>query len=68
MQSVIADLHGNMDAARQYMNVWAIEQDAAMDGRDVSHLVVDAFLEHANLDIGIVDYRHLVAYFGGAIK
>jgi superfamily II DNA or RNA helicase len=57
-----------MDAARQYMNLWAIERDAAMDGEDVSCLVAGAFLEHANLDIGIADYRHLVAYFGGAIK
>jgi len=30
--------------------------------------VATAFLEYANLDLGIVDYRHLAAYFGGAIK
>jgi hypothetical protein len=39
-----------------------------MDGEDVSRLVATTFLEHANLDLGIADYRHLVAYFGGAIK
>jgi hypothetical protein len=39
-----------------------------MDGEDVSRLVATAFFEHANLDLGIADYRHLVAYFGGAIK
>jgi hypothetical protein len=68
MQSFVAGLCGNMDVARQYMNLWAIEQDAAMDGEDVSRLVAGAFLEHANLDIGITDYHHLAAYFGGAIK
>ncbi len=26
------------------------------------------FLEHANLNLGIADYRHLAAYFGDAIK
>jgi hypothetical protein len=39
-----------------------------MDGEDVSRLVATAFMEHANLDLGIADYRHLVAFFGGAIK
>jgi hypothetical protein len=39
-----------------------------MDGEDVSHLVATAFLEYANLDLGSADYRHLVAFFGGAIK
>jgi hypothetical protein len=39
-----------------------------MDGEDVSRFVADAFLEHVNIDIGIADYRHLAAYFGGAIK
>ncbi|CAK9856543.1 unnamed protein product [Sphagnum jensenii] len=39
-----------------------------MEGAHVSRLVAAAFLEHANLDIGIADYRHLAAYFGGAIK
>ncbi len=68
VQSFIAGLRGNMDAARQYMNLWAIERDATMDGEDVSRLVAGAFLEHANIDIGIADYRHLAAYFGGAIK
>jgi len=50
------------------MNLWAIERDATMDGEDVSRLVAGAFLEHANIDIGIADYRHFAAYFGGAIK
>jgi hypothetical protein len=50
------------------MNLWAIQRDAAMDGEDVSRLVATAFLEHANLDLGIADYRHLAIYFGGAIK
>jgi hypothetical protein len=62
VQSFVAGLCGNMDAAQKYMNLWAIERDAAMDGEDVSRLVAGAFLEHANLDIGITDYRHLVAY------
>ncbi len=64
----LAGLRGNIDAALQYMNVWAIEQDAAMDGGDVSSLVGTAFLEHANLDLGIANYRHLATYFGNAIK
>jgi hypothetical protein len=68
VQSFVAGLRGNMDVAQQYMNLWAIERDAAMDGEDFSRLVAGAFLEHVNLDIGIVDYRHLAAYFGGAIK
>jgi hypothetical protein len=68
VQSFIASLRGNVDAARQYMDLWAIQQDAPMDGKDVSRLVAMAFLEHANLDLGIADYRHLAAYFGGAIK
>jgi hypothetical protein len=68
VQSFIAGLHGNVDAARQYMDLWAIQRDAAMDGEDVSRLVATAFLEHANLDLGIADYRHLATYFGGAIK
>jgi hypothetical protein len=50
------------------MNLWAIQQDAAMDGEDVSRLVATAFLEHVNLDLRIADYCHLAAYFGGAIK
>ncbi|CAK9205221.1 unnamed protein product [Sphagnum troendelagicum] len=68
VQSFIAGLRENNDAARQYMNLWAVQRDAAMDGEDVSRLVATAFLEHANLDLGFTDYRHLVAYFGGAIK
>jgi hypothetical protein len=68
VQSFITGLRGNIDAARQYMNLWAIQQDAAMDGEDVSRLVAMAFLERANLDLGIADYRHLAAYFRGAIK
>ncbi|CAM6005359.1 unnamed protein product [Sphagnum balticum] len=39
-----------------------------MDGGDVSSLVATAFREHANLDVGMADYRHLAAYFGGSIK
>jgi hypothetical protein len=50
------------------MNVWAIQRDAAMEGGHVSRLVAAGFLEHANLDLGIADYRHLAAYFGGTIK
>jgi hypothetical protein len=50
------------------MNLWAIQRDAAMDGEDVSRLVANAFLEYVNLDLGIADYRHIVAYFGNAIK
>ncbi|CAN5950579.1 unnamed protein product [Sphagnum jensenii] len=68
VQSFIAGLRGNKDAARQYMNLWAIQRDAAMDGEDVSRLVAMAFFEHTNLDLGMADYRHLAAYFGGAIK
>jgi hypothetical protein len=68
VQSFIAGLRRNIDADRQHMDLWAIQRDVAMDGEDVSHLVATAFLEHANLDLGIVDYRHMVTYFGGAIK
>ncbi len=68
MQSFIASLRENIDTAQQYMNVWAIERDAAMNGEDISSLVATAFLEHANLDRGITDYRHLASYFGDAIK
>jgi hypothetical protein len=39
-----------------------------MDGRDVSHLVAVAFLEYANLDLRIGDYRHLIVYLGDTIK
>ncbi len=39
-----------------------------MDGGHVSCLVAARFLEHAYLDLGIVDYRHIITYFGGAIK
>jgi hypothetical protein len=67
VQSFIVGLRGNIDAAQQYMNIWAIQQDAAMEGGHVSRLVATGFLEHANLDLGIADYRHLAA-FGGAIK
>ncbi|CAK9228751.1 unnamed protein product [Sphagnum troendelagicum] len=67
-RSFIVGLSGNVDAAQQHMNLWAIQRDAAMDGEDVSRLVATAFLEYANLDLGIADYRHLAAYFGGAIK
>ncbi len=68
VQSFIAGLRGNNDAAWQYMNLWAVQRDAAMDGENVSRLVATAFLEHVNLDLGLADYRHLAAYFGGAIK
>jgi hypothetical protein len=67
VQSFIAGLRGNIDAARQHMDLWAIQRDVAMDGEDVSRLVATAFLERANLDMGIADYRHLAAYFGSAI-
>ncbi len=50
------------------MNIWAIQRDVTMDGQDAFRLVAIAFLEYANLDIRIVDYRHVVAYFGSAIK
>jgi hypothetical protein len=50
------------------MNLWTFQRNAAMDGEDVSCLVAIAFLKYVNLDLGITDYRHLVAYFGGAIK
>ncbi len=39
-----------------------------MDGEDVFRLVAMVFLEHANLDLGIANYRHLAVYFSGAIK
>jgi hypothetical protein len=68
VQSFVVGLRGNTDAAQQYANVWAIERDAPMDGGDVSGLVATAFREHANLDLGMADYRHLAAYFGGSIK
>jgi hypothetical protein len=32
MQSFITGLHGNIDAAQQYMNIWAIQRNATMDG------------------------------------
>jgi len=50
------------------MNVWAIQQDVAMDGRHFSRLVAARSFEYANFDLGIVNYRHLVAYFGNTIK
>ncbi len=68
MQSFIVSLRGNIDATQQYMNIWAIQQYAAMDGQDVSRLVANAFLEYANLDLGITDYCHLAAYFGDTMK
>jgi hypothetical protein len=68
VQSFIVGLRENNNAAQQYMNLWAIQRDAPMDGENVSRLVATAFFEHANFDLGIVDYRHLVAYFGDAIK
>jgi hypothetical protein len=50
------------------MNIWVIQRDATMDGGNVSHLGATTFLEYANFDLRIANYRHLVAYFGGAIK
>jgi hypothetical protein len=50
------------------MNIRAIQRNAAMDGGDVSRVVATTFLEYANLDLKIAYYRHLAAYFGGAIK
>jgi hypothetical protein len=67
MQSFIVGLHGNIDVAQQYMDIWAIQRDVAMDGQDVSRFVATTFLKYANLDLGIANY-HLVAYFGDAIK
>ncbi len=64
----IVGLCGNIDGAQQYMNIWAIQQDAAMDGENVSCLVATTFFEYANLNLRIADYHHLAAYFGGAIK
>jgi hypothetical protein len=68
VQSFIAGLCAHVDVAREYMNIWAIRQDAAMDGRDIARLVAAGFLDYANLDLGIANYRHLVAYFGGTVK
>jgi hypothetical protein len=68
MKLFIADLSGNVDVAQQYTNLWALQRDVAMDGEDVSRLVAIAFLKYANIDIRIVDYRHLAAYFGDALK
>jgi len=50
------------------MNIWAIQQNTTMDGQDVSCLVAITFLEYANIDLGIVDYHHIAAYFGSTIK
>jgi len=50
------------------MNIWAIQQDVAIDGQDVFHLMATTFLKYANFDLGIVDYHHLDVYFGDAIK
>ncbi len=47
VQSFIVGLRGNFDTTQQYMNLWAIQWDAAMDGEDVSHLVATTFLEYA---------------------
>jgi len=68
MQSFIVGLLGNINVAQQYMNIWAIQQDVAMDGKNVSRLVATTLLEYANLDLGITKYRHVVVYFGGTIK
>jgi hypothetical protein len=50
------------------MNIWAIHRNATMGGQDVSCLAAITFLEYANLDLGIVNYHHLAAYFGDTIK
>ncbi len=68
VQSFIVGLHENIDVAQQYMYIWAIQRNVAMDGQDVSHLVPTTFLEYTNLNLGIADYRHLATYFGSAIK
>jgi hypothetical protein len=67
-QSFIVGLCGNINATQQYMNIWVIQQNAAMDGQNVSHLVATAILEYANLDLRITNYHHLVANFGDTIK
>jgi hypothetical protein len=61
-------LCGNIDAAQQYMNIWAIQRDVTMDVQNASRLVAIAFIECANLDLRIANYRHVVAYFHNAIK
>jgi hypothetical protein len=68
VQPFIAGLSGNVDVTQQYTNLWAIQRDATMDGEDVSRLVATAFLEYANLDLGITDYRHLAVYFSDVVK
>jgi hypothetical protein len=68
VKSFIVGLRGNIDAAQHYMNVWAIQQDAAMDGGDITRLVATAFLKSTNLDIRIADYHHPTAYFGNTIE
>jgi hypothetical protein len=68
MKLFIANLSGNVNVAQQYTKLWALQRDVAMDGEDVSRLVAIAFLKYANIDIRIVDYRHLAAYFGDALK
>jgi len=68
MQSFIVGLCGNINATQQYMNIWVIQRNAAMDGQNVSHLVATVILEYANLDLRITNYHHLVTNFGDTIK
>jgi len=68
MPSFIVGLHGNINVAQQYMNIWAIERDVTMDCQDVFYLVATAFLEYANINLGIINYHHLAIYFGDAMK
>jgi hypothetical protein len=68
VQLFIVGLRGNIDVVQQYMILLAIQQDVAMASENVSRLVAIAFLEYANLDLGITDYRHLITYFGDTIK
>jgi hypothetical protein len=68
VQSFIVGLSGNVDAIQQYTNLWAIRRDVVMDGENVFRLAAITFLEYANLDLRIANYRHLIAYFGGTIK
>jgi hypothetical protein len=42
--------------------------NVVLDGQDVFHLLAIASFEYANLDLGITNYRHIVVYFGDAIK
>jgi hypothetical protein len=67
-QYFVVDLHGNNVAAQQHMNLWAIQQDAVMDGVEVSCLMTTACAQHSNLNLGITNYQHVATYFGHSIK